>query len=202
MSTAIRIDEHTGICWLVINTLCSSSGRFSKSSATTVSDDILNMCICHFVNLNLKTCTPAHFLIKKNGFSIHRYQRWHPRPDHRNRKHLDWSRQVRRWVHRRVRQQVRRRVRCESADKSTDLLICYVVEHVLLSVCGPPAGGDAPLDVALLQNVIDTSCTLGTPAVVDENGPSDDGKLAEDLCVILEPAKGPEVRNSFGEIVG
>jgi hypothetical protein len=54
----------------------------------------------------------------------------------------------------------------KSTDKSTDLLIRDVVEHLLSLVCGPPIGWDA-----LLQDVIDTSCTLGTPAEVDENGP-------------------------------
>ena len=91
----------------------------------------------------------------------------------------------------------------ESNDEYTDITIRDVVEHLLSSVCEPLAGGDAPPDVDLLQDVIDTSCSSGTPAAVDENdGPSDDKKLVEDQCVVLEPAKGPEVKNSFGEIVG
>jgi hypothetical protein len=90
----------------------------------------------------------------------------------------------------------------KSTDDFTDLVIRDVVEHLLSSVCELPAGGDAPPDVALLQDVFDTSCTSGTPAAVDKNGQSDDGKLVEDQCVVLEPAKGPEVKNSLGEIVG
>ncbi|KAE9534336.1 hypothetical protein AGLY_008426 [Aphis glycines] len=77
-----------------------------------------------------------------------------------------------------------------------------VVEELIVSVCqSSHGGGDAPEGLpAPTFVVVDTIDTA--EAVDDEDGPKGDYAANAVTEKVSQPAKGPEVRNTFGDLVG